>query len=640
MADVTPSHPQAQPMLHINDLTYRIEGRPLFEQATAAIAEGWKVGFIGRNGAGKSTLLRLIRGEIHPDDGDVSIRKRHRIGGVDQEAPSSARSLIDIVLEFDRERAALIEEEKTAADAHRIADIHARLADIDAHSAEARAASILSGLGFSAADQKRPASDFSGGWRMRVALAGVLFSAPDLLLLDEPTNYLDLEGAIWLENFLRRYPYTSLIVSHDRDFLNRTVTHILALENRKLTISPGDYDTYERKRLEARANALAFRTRQEAQRRHMQAFIDRFRAQASKAKQAQSRIKALEKMQVLAEPIEERSTGFTFKNPKPMAPPIIRLVDADLGYVEGKTILRKVNLRIDQDDRIAILGPNGEGKSTLVKSLAGRLPLLGGEIFKHKKLDIAYFSQHQLDELKPACSPYDHVRDLLPDGTEAQVRSATAGLGFGAEKADTKVEKLSGGEKARLLLGLITFNGPHLIILDEPTNHLDIDARASLAQALNDYSGAVIMITHDAHLASGVADRLLLVKDGAARQFDGDLDDYRTLVLDAQKTEPNDEGRKAQDPRTFARQSSAALREAAAPLKKKADAAEARLYELNAILPRIDAALAEPGLYEKDVARATKLHKERAALVAAIAAQEEAWLNALEIYEAAKAAAG
>ena len=627
-------------MLHINDLTYRIEGRPLFTQATAAIAEGWKVGFIGRNGAGKSTLLRLIREELHPDDGDISLRRRCRIGGVDQEAPSSSRALIDIVLEFDRERAALTDEAQTATDPGRIADIHARLADIDAHSAESRAASILAGLGFSASDQKRPASDFSGGWRMRVALAGVLFSAPDLLLLDEPTNYLDLEGAIWLENFLRGYPYTSLIVSHDRDFLNRTVTHILALENCRLSVSPGNYDTYERKRLEARANALAFRTKQEAQRRHMQDFIDRFRAKASKAKQAQSRIKALEKMQVLAEPAEERTTGFNFKNPKTMAPPIIRLVDADLGYVEGKPVIRKANLRIDQDDRIAILGPNGEGKSTLVKSLAGRLPLLGGNLFKHKKLDIAYFSQHQLDELRPANSPYDHVKSLMPDGTEAQVRSATARLGFGAEKADTKVEKLSGGEKARLLLGLITFNGPHLIILDEPTNHLDIDARASLAQALNDYAGAVIMITHDAHLASGVADRLWLVKDGAVGPFEGDLDDYRALVLDAQKTEPRDNGRKSADPRTSARQTSAAQRESIAPLKKKADAAEARLEELNSILPRLDAALAEAGLYDRDVARATKLQKERAALISAISAQEEAWLKALEDYESAKSGAG
>ncbi len=627
-------------MLHINDLTYRIEGRPLFEQATVAIAEGWKVGFIGRNGAGKSTLLRLIRGELHPDDGDISIRKRMRIGGVDQEAPGTSEPLLDIVLRFDEERAALIAEAEAADDPHRIADIHARLADIDAHSAEARAAAILSGLGFSAVNQRRPASDFSGGWRMRVALAGVLFSAPDILLLDEPTNYLDLEGAIWLENFLRRYPYTSLIVSHDRDFLNRVVTHILALENRKLTVSPGDYDTYERRRLEARANALAFRAKQEAQRRHMQAFIDRFRAKATKAKQAQSRIKALEKMQLVAEPVEERSVGFTFRNPKEMAPPIIRLVEADLGYAEGRPVLRRVNLRIDQDDRIAILGPNGEGKSTLVKSIAGRLAPLAGDIYKHKKLDIAYFAQHQLDELRANETPYDHVRALAPESTEAQVRSATAALGFGADKADTRVENLSGGEKARLLLGLITFNGPHIIILDEPTNHLDIDARASLAEALNDYAGAVIMITHDAHLASSVADRLLLVKNGAVEPFDGDLDDYRALVLDAQKTEPQRNAREAIDPRTLARQNSAAAREALSPLKKKAEAAEARLEGLNAILPRLDAALAEPGLYERDIARATKLQKERAALVAAITSAEESWMDALEEYETSKASAG
>jgi len=623
-------------MLHINDLTLRIEGRLLFDSATAAIAEGWKVGFVGRNGTGKSTLLKLIRGDLHPDAGEVAIRKRMRIGGVDQEAPSAPHSLLDIVLKFDAERAALIAEVEDAVDPHRIADIHARLSDIDAHSAEARAASILSGLGFSAADQKRPASDFSGGWRMRVALAGVLFSAPDILLLDEPTNYLDLEGAIWLENFLRRYPYTSLIVSHDRDFLNRVATHILALENRKLTVSPGDYDAYERKRAEARANALAFRARQEAQRRHMQAFIDRFRAKASKAKQAQSRIKALEKMQLVAEPVDERSVPFRFPNPKEMAPPIVRLVDADLGYVAGAPILKRVTLRIDQDDRIAILGPNGEGKSTLVKSIAGRLTPLSGNLLKHKKLEIAYFAQHQLDELRPAETPLDHVRALLPDATEAQARAAAAGLGFSAEKADVKVANLSGGEKARLLLGLITYNGPHLIILDEPTNHLDIDARASLAEALNDYAGAVILITHDAHLASSVADRLLLVRDGAVRPFEGDLDDYRALILDAQKAEPKNGAARGADPRALARQSAAAAREQTAPLKKSAEAAEARVAALNAILPRIDAALAEPGLYERDVSRATKLQKERAALVAAIAEAEEVWLRAMEQYESAK----
>jgi ATP-binding cassette subfamily F protein 3 len=555
-------------MLHINDLTYRIEGRPLFEQATAAISDGWKVGFVGRNGTGKSTLLRLIRGEIHPDSGEVSLRRNRRVGGVAQEAPAGPLSLIETVLANDGERNALLAEADATEEPSRIAEIHTRLADIGAHSAEARASAILAGLGFDAEAQRRSCAEFSGGWRMRVALAGVLFAAPDLLLLDEPTNYLDLEGAMWLESYLRRYPYTALIVSHDRDFLNRMTTHILALEHRKLSVSAGDYDTYERRRAESRALAVSFRARQEAQRRHMQAFIDRFRAKQSKAKQAQSRIKALEKMQLVAVPIEERSQPFRFRDPRPaMAPPLVRLVDADLGYVEGAPVLRKVSLRIDQDDRIAILGPNGEGKSTLVKSIAGRLKPLAGNVYKHKKLDIAYFAQHQLDELKPARSAFDHVRELMPDGTEAQVRAATAALGFGVEKADTAVEKLSGGEKARLLLGLITFHGPHIIILDEPTNHLDIDAREALAQALNDYAGAVILITHDAHLAEAVADRLWLVKDGAALPYSGDIDDYRTLILDAGKTPPQKISSDALDLKSRSRKQAAAAREALSPLK-------------------------------------------------------------------------
>ncbi|MEE2691897.1 MAG: ABC-F family ATP-binding cassette domain-containing protein [Pseudomonadota bacterium] len=625
-------------MLHINDVTYRIEGRPLLEQATAAISDGWKVGFVGRNGSGKSTLLKLIRGELHPDAGEISVRKGRRIGGVEQEAPASAMSLLDTVLASDTERTALLEEAETSDDPHRIAEIHMRLADIDAHSAEARAASILAGLGFDAAAQARACSEFSGGWRMRVALAGVLFSAPDLLLLDEPTNYLDIEGAMWLETYLKRYPYTVLIVSHDRDFLNRAATHILALEGRKLTVSPGDYDTYERRRAEQRALAVSFRARQEAQRRHMQDFIDRFRAKASKAKQAQSRIKALEKMQLVALPVDERVTPFTFKNPRPpMAPPIVRIVDADLGYEEGKPVLRGANLRLDSDDRIAILGPNGEGKSTLVKSIAGRLAPLAGNIYKHKKLDIAYFAQHQLDELKPKLSAYDHVRELMPDGTEAQVRSATAQLGFNFEKADTAVEKLSGGEKARLLLGLITFRGPHIIILDEPTNHLDIDAREALAEALNDYAGAVLLITHDAHLAEAVADRLWLVKGGKVEPYDGDIDDYRALVLDAGKTAPKKPPAKREDERAISRKGGAAARDSISPLKKKADSEEARLAELSAILVRLDAALAEPGIYERNVPRVLKLQRERAALTAAIARTEENWLAALDAYEKAKA---
>ncbi|GJL92194.1 ABC-F family ATP-binding cassette domain-containing protein [Hyphococcus sp.] len=624
-------------MLHVNDLTYHIEGRVLFDQATAAISDGWKVGFVGANGSGKSTLLKIIKNEIYTGGDEVSIRKNRRLGSVDQEAPSSSISLLDTVLAQDKERAALIAESETASDPHRIAEIQTRLADIDAHSAEARAGSILSGLGFSAVDQARACSEFSGGWRMRVALAGVLFSAPDLLLLDEPTNYLDLEGTIWLETYLRRYPYTTLIVSHDRALLNNAVTHIMALENAKLSVHAGDYDTYERKRAEARAQAASFKSRQEARRRHMQAFVDRFRAKASKAKQAQSRIKMLEKLETVAEPISERTVPFHFPNPKPMAPPIIRVVEADLGYEEGKPILKKVSLRLDQDDRISILGPNGEGKSTLVKALSGRLPPLAGNIFKHKKLQIAYFAQHQLDELKPKNSAYDHVRELIPDATEAETRSATARLGFGPDKADTAVEKLSGGEKARLLLGLITFHGAHLLILDEPTNHLDIGAREALIEALNDFQGAVLLITHDAHLASAVADRLWLVNKGKAEPYDGDLSDYRELVLAANKTAAKDSGGKnSVDEKEVARKSAADTRRALQPLKKAAEDAEARLEKLNETLRRLDEALAEPGLYEKNLARATKLQKERAALVGAIDQGEADWLAALETYEAAR----
>ncbi|WP_375200867.1 ABC-F family ATP-binding cassette domain-containing protein [Hyphococcus sp.] len=625
-------------MLHVNDLSYSIEGRILFDQATAAISDGWKVGFVGANGSGKSTLFRIIKGEIYTGGDEISIRKNRRMGSVEQEAPSSGISLIETVLEQDKERAALIAEAETAADPHRIAEIQTRLADIDAHSAEARAGAILSGLGFSAEDQKRACSEFSGGWRMRVALAGVLFSAPDLLLLDEPTNYLDLEGTIWLETYLRRYPYTTVIISHDRSLLNNAVTHIMALEGGKLSVHTGGFDSYERKRAEARAQAASFKARQEARRRHMQAFVDRFRAKASKAKQAQSRVKMLERLEQVAEPISERTVPFHFPNPKPMAPPIIRVVDADLGYEEGKPILKKVNLRLDHDDRIAILGPNGEGKSTLVKAMSGRLPPLAGNIFKHKKLQIAYFAQHQLDELKPKRSAYDHVRELIPDATEAETRSATAQLGFGPEKADTKVEKLSGGEKARLLLGLITFHGAHLLILDEPTNHLDMGAREALVEALNDFQGAVLLITHDAHLASAVADRLWLVNKGQAAPYDGDLSDYRELVLAANKTAPKENtGPPAVNEKEIARKNAADARRALQPLKKSAEDAEARLDKLNDTLGRLDEALAEPGLYEKNLERATKLQKERAALVAAIDRTEADWLAALEAYEEAKA---
>ena len=441
---------------------------------------------------------------------------------------------------------------------------------------------------------------------------------------------------MWLETYLKKYPYTALIVSHDRDLLNNATTHILALDGGKLSVHTGDYDNYARKRNEARAHAAAFQTRQEAKRRHMQSFVDRFRAKASKAKQAQSRLKALEKLQDAPTLLSESVTPFHFPDAKLMAPPIVRLVEADLGYEPGNPVLKKVNLRLDNDDRIAILGPNGQGKSTLVKAIASRITPLQGNVYKHKKLSIAYFSQHQVDELKLENSAYDHVRAIIPDATEAQTRAATARLGFGPDKADTKVKNLSGGEKARLLLGLITYHGAHLLILDEPTNHLDIEARDALAVALNDFGGAVLLITHDAHLAASVADRLWLVNDGKAKPYSGDLNEYRSLVLNANKTQASRPDLKANtDIKATQRKANASSREALQPLKKFAAQAEARLDHLNAILAKLDQALAEPGLFEQNITRATKLTKERAALTASIEKTEADWLSALEKLEEA-----
>lgn len=627
-------------MLHINDLTYRIEGRTLIEQATVMISDGWKVGFTGRNGTGKSTLFKLLRDEISPDDGSVSIRPGARIGGVAQEAPATDESLLETVLKADEERHGLLARAETETDPMAIAEIQTRLADIEAHSAEARAAAILSGLGFSTEEQARACAEFSGGWRMRVALAGVLFARPDLLLLDEPTNYLDLEGAAWLENYISKYPYTALIISHDRGLLNRSVTHILALDQKKLSVHNGGYDTYARRRAEQARLASMQAEKIEAQRAHMQAFVDRFKAKASKAKQAQSRVKAIEKLATVDLPISERTTPFHFPSPKPvMAPPIVRLQEADIGYEEGNPVLRKITLRIDSEDRIAILGANGQGKSTLVKAVSGRLPVMEGNLFKHKKLKIAYFAQHQLDELKPKETPFEHVRALMPDGTEAEVRSRTAQLGFGAQKADTKVEKMSGGEKARLLFGLITFDHPHMMILDEPTNHLDIDSRDALIEALNTYEGAVLLITHDAHLAEAVADALWEVKDGQVNRLDDSLDDYRARVLAVEKKETRKDKPSAETA-ADRRRDAAEKRKALQPLKRKVTDAEKAMEKQSALIAKLDDALADPSLYERDPAKATSLNKDRADAVKALEAAEEVWLEASETYEAAQAEAG
>ncbi|HIK63560.1 MAG TPA: ABC-F family ATP-binding cassette domain-containing protein, partial [Henriciella marina] len=523
-------------MLTIDNLTYRIQGRLLLDGASATLAAGWKVGLIGRNGTGKSTLLRLIRESGDEADSAIRIGKAARLGWVAQEVEASDRTLLDETLAAHTERARLMHEAETVTDPQELADVHERLTAIDAWSGEARASTILTGLGFAQSDLSRACKEFSGGWRMRAALAGVLFAEPDLLLLDEPTNYLDLEGAAWLETYLKQYPHTVLLVSHDRELLNNSVTHILALENLKLFVHPGNYDSWQKKRAEQLSQLEAQKAKQDKERAHLQSFVDRFRAKASKATQAQSRIKMLERMQDIVIPLEARTHAFDFPTPEELASPLFVLDDAALGYAEGHPVLRGVHLRVDNDDRIAIVGANGQGKSTLVKSIAGRLKLLDGNRVAAPKVNVGYFSQDQLDELSAGDNALDHVRRLRPNATDGQVRSIVANIGFNRDKAETKVEKLSGGEKVRLLLGLMALQKPNIMILDEPTSHLDIDSREALIHALNDYEGAVLLITHDVYLAEATADRLWLVNEGRAAPYDGDLSDYRALVLAADKT--------------------------------------------------------------------------------------------------------
>jgi len=622
-------------MLHINDITYRIGDRLLFQKATAAINAGHKVGFVGRNGAGKSTLLRIILGELSTEQGGVSMPRNCRIGAVAQEAPGTNISLIETVLEADVERSELLVRAETETDPHEIAEIQTRLADIDAHSAPARGATILAGLGFDEEAQKRPCSEFSGGWRMRVALAAVLFAEPDLLLLDEPTNYLDLEGTLWLESYLKSYPYTVLIVSHDRDLLNKVADHILHLEDEKLTLYTGGYDQFEATRRARLELQMAMKKKQEAERRHIESFVDRFRYKASKARQAQSRIKALEKMQPIAAVMEQRVVPFKFPQPDRLSPPIITMEDASVGYEPGKPILTGLDLRIDQDDVIALLGANGNGKSTFAKLLSDRLKAMSGRVRRSRTLKIGYFAQHQLDELNERWTPYEYYVELLPDKTEAQRRAQLGAAGFGKEKSDTKIEVLSGGEKARLLMALAVFHKPHMLILDEPTNHLDVDSREALVQAINDYEGAVLLISHDRHLIATCADRLWLVEDGGVHSFDGDIDDYREHLLALRRGSRNQKRRAGATDRQEARRTKAARREDLQPLKDEITKWERAIGKLNAQIEKIDDALADQVTYAGPPERAKKLNKKRSEIMKMIEGSEARWIAASEAYDKA-----
>ncbi|MCF8504287.1 MAG: ATP-binding cassette domain-containing protein [Caulobacter sp.] len=627
-------------MLQINDLTFDAWGRRFFDKAGVSLPPGSKVGLVGRNGVGKSTLFKLIMGELVAGGDEINLPKNTRIGQVAQEHPATPVSLIDTILEADDERHELLTRLETA-DPEEMGDIWTRLIEIDADSAPSRAAEILAGLGFSTEDLERPMSEFSGGWRMRVALAAALFSEPDLLLLDEPTNYLDLEGALWLEARLKKYPHTALIISHDRELLNNSCTHILHLAAAKLEIYTGGYDDFEKLRAEKSRLQLSAKAKQDAERAHLQAFVDRFKAKASKAAQAQSRMKRLAKMQPVATTIEERVAAFTLPSPpRPLAPPLIRLEKANVGYEDGKPILRNLNLRMDLDDRIGLLGVNGAGKSTFAKLIAGALGVQTGEFHRDRKMKVGWFHQHQIEAMDPVDTPLEIIRRAMPDASESSRRSKLAQFGLGFEKQETTVANLSGGERARLLLNMVAMEAPHMLILDEPTNHLDIDSRRALLDALNDYEGAVILITHDRSLMELVADRLWLAADGTIKPFNGDMDDYAKFVIDKARVAaraPSQVKTPAPEPVKVAPPPPRPSAAQAGPLKRKLEAAEAVLARTTKALEEIDRVLADPAIYVKNPGQAADLGQKRIKAQASVDKAEAEWMGIAEQLAAVEA---
>ncbi len=617
-------------MLHITDITLRIAGRALLQGASVDIPSGKRAGLIGRNGTGKSTLLKAILGEIGLDDGTITIRNGARVGTVAQEAPAGDTSPLEAVLAADLERAALMHEAETTTDPNRIGEVHARLLEIDAHSAPSRAAAILDGLGFDNEAQGRPLSSFSGGWRMRVALAAALFAEPDLLLLDEPSNHLDLEAALWLENFLSTYPRTLVIVSHDRDLLDSVVDMTVHLDNGKLVAYPGGYSQFERIRAERLAHDRAHALKREAERARLQAFVDRFKAKASKATQAQSRMKRIAKLEPMPTVIEEASVDLSFPEPEELAPPLITMDGVSVGYEAGRPILKRLGLRLDPDDRVALLGANGNGKSTFAKLLAGRLTPMGGELRKSNKLNAGYFAQHQIEELIPGLTARQQMALAMPKATDTEVRARLGRFGFSQQKADVPVEKLSGGEKARLVFALITVDKPQLLILDEPTNHLDIDAREALVRAIGDFPGAVILVSHDRRLVDLVADRLWLVENGTVATFDGDVEAYTKRVLESRRKASSAKKAEAEKP---VKKSGGGV--ALGPLKKRAKAAEALVEKLAAEMAILDAKLADSRTYAKDPASLVFLTRDHKTVGEKLAAAEAEWLEAAEALERA-----
>ena len=633
-------------MLHVSDLSFRHGERVLFDRASVAFSDGWKVGLVGRNGAGKSTLLRIIQGQTEADSGEINLMGRTRIGSVPQDPPGGDILVLDAVLAADVERTALMAEAETSQDGLRLAEIHMRLDEIGAASAPSRAAAILSGLGFDNDAQSRPCGEFSGGWRMRVALAGTLFSDPDLLILDEPSNHLDIEAMMWLTEHLRRFRNTLLMVSHDRDLLNDVCDHIVHIDQQKLVPYTGNYDFFERTRAERLANDAAQQAKIAAQRKHMQAFVDRFKAKASKARQAQSRMKMIEKLGPVASvPIEEK-IAFNFPSPDILASPIQTLDEVSVGYPDGPPILRKLELRLDMDDRIALLGQNGNGKSTFIRLLSDRLPPREGRAKRSPKLRVGYFSQDQEESLDYEATPFDHMnRALGPGAGEAKVRAQLGRFGFSRDRANLKVGVLSGGEKTRLLLALATRNAPHLLLLDEPTNHLDMDARSSLVDAINDFEGAVVLVSHDTHLVKMVADQLWVVANGSVSPFDGDIDDYQARLLRERSGRPAKESKGKEGKGKKEKKEKAAAPSAPVappsekvkrgPLKRALEAAEKSIATLTKQRNDVEAKLADPATYSGPPTVAAELQKEKLRLERELAHAEHEWLVAQEAYEAA-----
>lgn len=627
-------------MLSIQNITYRIAGRTLLEEASLSVERGQKLGLIGRNGTGKTTLFKLISNVVQVDDGDIQMQRNIRVGQVAQEAAATDESLIETVLAADEERASLLAEAETTTDPARIAEVHNRLSDIEADRAPARAARILAGLGFNEEAQQRTCTEFSGGWRMRVALAAALFARPDFLLLDEPTNHLDLEAALWLEQYLQGWNGTLLVISHDRRFLNAIVGGIIHLSNYKLTRYQGNYDRYERTRRERLEHEAKMQVRQEAARAHIQSFVDRFRAQATKAKQAQSRLKMLARMEPIAAVMEEKTIQFNFPQAALPAPPLIAIQDVNVGYEPGKPILRNLDLRIDPDDRIALIGANGNGKSTLVKLLCNKLKPETGTLVKAPKIEVGYFAQHQTDELRMDETPFDHVSRMLDENRETNLRGHLGRFGFSGDRAETKVESLSGGEKARLLFALMSSGKPNILLLDEPTNHLDVDAREALVHALNTFEGAVILVSHDAHLIELVADRLWLVDDGTCQPYDGTLDEYavelrskRRVARQSEKTDTTSNAPK--ENKKQARKERAEQRQATAKLRKTVQEAEKLMAKFGEQKKKLEARLADPKIYNGSTSDMMKLQVEHAEVKEAMDEAEAAWLEAQEALEGA-----